>query len=194
MSVTLSTGGAISLEKPGGGAPAAVRVSLGWRVARPSRGFFRSAPGADEVDLDASAVLFAGREATDVVYVSKLSSDDGSVVHSGDDFADGRGRENGESIVVSLSEVPSRIDQIVFTVNSFTGQTFAQVESAFCRVVDERTGRELARFTLAGGSPDTARIMAKMSREGSGWRMTAIGVPASGETFKELLPAIITHL
>jgi tellurium resistance protein TerZ len=36
--------------------------------------------------------------------------------------------------------------------------------------------------------------MAKVARDGAGWSMTAIGVPASGRTFHDLLPAIAGHL
>jgi tellurium resistance protein TerZ len=36
--------------------------------------------------------------------------------------------------------------------------------------------------------------MAKVSRDGAGWAMTAIGNPASGRTFHDLLPAITAFL
>jgi tellurium resistance protein TerZ len=36
--------------------------------------------------------------------------------------------------------------------------------------------------------------MAKLTRDGDGWTMTAIGAAASGRTFKDLLPAVSRHL
>jgi tellurium resistance protein TerZ len=36
--------------------------------------------------------------------------------------------------------------------------------------------------------------MAKVSRDGQGWSMTAIGATATGRTFQHLLPAVATHL
>jgi TerD domain len=54
---------------------------------------------------------------------------------------------------VDLPRLPVHVDQIVFTVNSFAGQTFAEVQNAFCRLMDENTGQELARYTLSGGGP-----------------------------------------
>ena len=99
-----------------------------------------------------------------------------------------------ESILVDLEQVPARIDQIVFTVNSFTGQTFQEVQNAFCRLVDETNGEELARYTLDGGGQYTAQIMAKVHRSASGWRMTALGSAANGRTFQDLMPAILPHL
>lgn len=64
--------------------------------------------------------------------------------------------------------MPAHIDQIVFTVNSFTGQTFAEVQNAFCRLVDETNG--------------------------GGRQLKAIGEAATGRTFQDLLPSITPHL
>ncbi|MFB7896655.1 TerD family protein [Streptomyces xiamenensis] len=194
MGVNLSKGQAVSLVKSGGGGLSAVRMGLGWQAVR--RGFFsKMLGGGGEIDLDASAVLYAGTESKDVVFFQKLTSDDGSVIHTGDNVVGGAGQEDDESIIVDLARLPTAVDTIVFTVNSFTGQTFAEVENAFCRLVDETTGEELARYTLAGGGAHTAQIMAKVSRGDSGeWRMTAIGEPASGRTFQDLLPAIAPYL
>ncbi|MFF2376857.1 TerD family protein [Streptomyces xiamenensis] len=194
MGVNLSKGQAVSLVKSGGGGLSAVRMGLGWQAVR--RGFFsKMLGGGGEIDLDASAVLYAGTESKDVVFFQKLTSDDGSVIHTGDNVVGGAGQEDDESIIVDLARLSAAVDTIVFTVNSFTGQTFAEVENAFCRLVDENTGEELARYTLAGGGAHTAQIMAKVSRgDGGEWQMTAIGEPASGRTFQDLLPAIAPYL
>jgi len=83
---------------------------------------------------------------------------------------------------------------IVFTVNSFTGQDFSQIENAFCRLIDETTETEIARYDLSGSGSHTAQIMSKVARDGTGWSMTAIGTAASGRTFHDLLPAITGQL
>ncbi|MFH8406252.1 TerD family protein [Streptomyces sp. NPDC018019] len=192
MSVNLSKGQGISLAKSDGGTLTAVRMGLGWRSA-PRRGLFGSR--TREIDLDASAVLFADKQPLDVVFFQHLISDDGSVRHTGDNVVGGAGQGgDDEAILVDLARVPVHIDQIVFTVNSFTGQTFAQVQDAFCRLVDETTGQELARYTLTGGGDYTAQIMSKVHRSGNGWQMTAIGEPAHGRTFKDVVPAILPYL
>ncbi|MDB1088513.1 TerD family protein [Streptomyces sp. ACA25] len=193
MGVNLSKGQGISLEKAGGGLTS-VRMGLGWQAVQ-RKGLLSKMFGTREIDLDASAVLFSGQEAVDVVYFNKLVGDDGSVTHTGDNLTGGEGQGgDDESIIVDLSRVPQKVDQIVFTVNSFTGQTFAEVENAFCRLVDEAGGEELARYTLTGGGSSTAQIMAKVHRSPTGWTMTAIGAPAGGRTFKDLLPAVVPHL
>ncbi|WP_329143082.1 TerD family protein [Streptomyces sp. NBC_01456] len=193
MGINLSKGQQISLEKSGGGALSVVRMGLGWQAA-PRKGFLARMT-AKEIDLDASAVLFAGQEPVDVVFFQQLVSKDGSVRHAGDNVVGGAGQGgDDESILVDLGRVPVHVDQIVFTVNSFTGQTFAEVENAFCRLIDESNGQELARYTLSGGGKYTAQVMAKVHRSGAGWNMSAIGEPADGRTFKDLLPAIGSHL
>ncbi|MER5279201.1 TerD family protein [Streptomyces sp. NPDC002809] len=193
MTVNLTKGQQISLAKSGGGELTVVRMGLGWKSA-PRRGFLARLT-AREIDLDASALLFAGGSPLDVVFFQHLSSDDGSVQHTGDNRVGGSGQGgDDESIVVDLRRVPAHVDQIVFTVNSFTGQTFEEVDNAFCRLVDETTGQELARYTLTGGGRHTAQIMAKVHRSGTGWQMTAIGTPADGRTFQDLMPAVTMHL
>lgn len=193
MGIDLAKGQRISLAKSGGGELTVVRMGLGWQAAR--RKGFLARLTAREIDLDASALLFAGGESVDVVFFQHLTSNDGSVRHTGDNRVGGAGQGgDDESIVVDLSRVPAHIDQIVFTVNSFTGQTFEEVENAFCRLVDETTGQELARYTLTGGGRHTAQIMAKVFRAGAGWEMAAIGSPANGRTFQDLLPAVLPHL
>ncbi|MCX4514616.1 tellurium resistance TerZ family protein [Streptomyces sp. NBC_01619] len=193
MSVNLTKGQQISLSKSGGGALSVVRMGLGWQAA-PRKGFLAKLT-AREIDLDASAVLYADKQPIDVVYFQHLVSNDGSVRHTGDNLTGGTGQGgDDESIIVDLHHVPTGIDQIVFTVSSFTGQTFAEVSNAFCRLIDDTTGQELARYTLTGGGKDTAQIMSKVHRSGTGWQMAAIGAPANGRTFQDLIPAIAPHL
>ncbi|MGP4091922.1 TerD family protein [Streptomyces sp. KR55] len=194
MSVNMTKGQQISLNKADGSALNSVRMGLGWQAA-PRKGFLAKLTGGGEIDLDASAVLFAAGQPVDVVFFQHLTSDEGSVRHTGDNLTGGAGAGgDDEAILVDLARVPAQIDQIVFTVNSFTGQTFAEVQNAFCRLVDETTGAELARYTLTGGGHHTAQIMAKVHRTGGNWQMKAIGEPATGRTFQDLLPSIAPHL
>ncbi|RZB18854.1 TerD family protein [Streptomyces sp. F001] len=195
MTINLSKGQQISLSKADGNALTSVRMGLGWQAA-PRKGFLaKLTGGGNDIDLDASAVLIAEGRPMDVVFFQHLVSDDGSVRHTGDNLTGGAGAGgDDEAILVDLTRVPAHVDQIVFNVNSFTGQTFAEVQNAFCRLVDETTGTELARYTLTGGGNNTAQIMAKVHRSGGGWQMKAIGEPATGRTFQDLLPSITPHL
>ncbi|MDT4933205.1 MAG: tellurium resistance protein TerZ [Pseudonocardiales bacterium] len=191
MSVSLSKGQKVSLTKSGGGRLSQVRMGLGWDAVR-KKGLFGSR--AQSIDLDASALLFdASGALVDQVWFQQLRSKDGSVQHTGDNLT-GAGEGDDESIRVDLSRVPAGVTTLVFTVNSFTGQNFSQIENAFCRLIDESTETELARFDLSGSGGHTAQIMAKLARDGAGWSMTAIGNAASGRTFHDLLPAITAFL
>ena len=190
MTTSLAKGQSVSLASSEG-AMTHVRMGLGWDAVR--HGFFGGFRGAD-VDMDASAILYdANGTHLDQAWFRQLRSKDGAVVHTGDNRT-GAGDGDDESIVVDLDRVPAEVAQIVFTINSFTGQSFAQIQNAFCRLVDEKTHAEIARFDLSQSGPHTAEIMAKVSRDGDGWAMTAIGAIGNGRTFQDLLPAIAPTL
>ncbi|MDT4910795.1 MAG: tellurium resistance protein TerZ [Pseudonocardiales bacterium] len=191
MSVSLSKGQKVSLTKAGGGTLSKVRMGLGWDAMR-KKGLFGSR--AQSIDLDASALLFdAAGNLVDQVWFQQLTSKDGSIQHTGDNRT-GAGDGDDESIKVDLSRVPPTVATLVFTVNSFTGQDFSQIENAFVRLIDESNETEIARYDLTGTGSHTAQIMAKVSRDGQGWSMTALGNAASGRTFHDLLPAIAGFL
>lgn len=191
MAISLQKGQTVSLAKRGGGTLTRVRMGLGWDAVV-KKGFFRSKQA--EIDLDATAVLYDAKGAlVDQVWFQQLRSKDGSVVHTGDNRT-GAGDGDDESIVVELGQLPAQVATLVFVVNSFTGQDFSQIENAFCRLVDETNGEELARYDLTGSGTHTAQIMAKVTRDGAGWSMTAIGAIAVGRTFRDLLPAITPHV
>ncbi|RSN61434.1 stress protein [Amycolatopsis sp. WAC 04182] len=191
MTMSLVKGQKVSLSKRTGGSLTRVRMGLGWDAMK-KKGIFGSKK--QTIDLDASAVLFdAAGNVVDQVWFKQLRSDDGSVQHTGDNLT-GDGEGDDESIKVDLKRVPAAVSSIVFTVNSFTGQDFSQIENAFCRLIDEVEGAEIARYDLSGSGTHTAQVMAKLAREGDGWSMTAIGSPASGQTFRDLLPSMVAHL
>jgi tellurium resistance protein TerZ len=190
MAITLSKGQTVSLKKNDGGTLTHVRMGLGWDAMK-KKGLFGGRK-SQSIDLDASAVLYdANRNVVDQVWFQQLRSKDGSLQHSGDNLT-GDGEGDDESITVYLDRVPDNVATVVFLVNSFTGQDFSQIENAFCRLVDETNGQEIARYELTGSGSHTAQVMAKVSRDGGGWSMTAIGAIANGKTFRELLPVLTT--
>lgn len=186
--VSLSKGQTVSLRKGDGGTLTHVRMGLGWDAVK-KKGLFGGVK-EQSIDLDASAVLYdsSGR-VVDQIWFRQLASKDGSIRHTGDNRT-GAGDGDDESIMVYLDRIPGTVSTIVFLVNSFTAQNFSQIENAFCRLVDETNGQEIARYDLSGSGTHTAQVMAKVARDGTGWSMTAIGAVANGRTFKDLLPAI----
>lgn len=193
MAVSLSKGQKISLEKTAGSTLARVIMGLGWD-AKKAGGFFGMFQSAQEIDLDASCVMFdAAGEVVDTVWFKQLASKDGSLVHTGDNRT-GAGDGDDEQIIVELGRVPPGVQHLVFVVNSFTGQSFDQIDNAFCRLVDTKTDKEIARFELGGSGKHTAQVMVRLYREAGGWQMEAIGERCSGRTYQDLLPAIKPHL
>lgn len=193
MAVSLSKGQRISLEKEAGGTLTRVVMGLGWDAVQP-KGFLAKLSGPATIDLDASCLMFddAGNLA-DTVWFRQLKSRDGSIVHSGDNLT-GEGDGDDEQIAVDLSRIPAGIRSLLFVVNSFTGQTFNQVDNAFCRLVEATSGREIAKYALSGGGSHTAQVMAKVYRHNGEWKMHAIGESAAGRTFHDLLPTLQAHL
>lgn len=194
MSVNLQKGQKISLDKEAGGGLSRVTMGLGWDAIK-SKGFFGFGGGkSDAVDLDASVVMFdESNKPVDVIWFRQLKSKDGSIVHTGDNRT-GAGDGDDEQITVDLNAVPASVKALIFTVNSFTGQTFATVENAYCRLINAANQQEVARFNLSVTGSHSAQIMAKLYRHGGEWKMHAIGENGNGRTFDDLMPQISVHL
>ncbi|CUI07515.1 TerD family protein [Massilia sp. P8910] len=193
MSVNLQKGQKISLDKEAGSTLTRITMGLGWDAIK-TKGLFGFGGKTQAVDLDASCLLFdESNRAVDAVWFRQLKSKDGSIVHTGDNRT-GAGDGDDEQILVDLSQVPANVKSLVFTVNSFTGQNFSQVENAYCRIINGSNDKEVARFDLSVQGEHTAQIMAKLYRHNGEWKMHAIGENGSGRTFDELMPKITPHL
>ncbi|MGR8933810.1 MAG: TerD family protein [Gammaproteobacteria bacterium] len=193
MAINLQKGQKISLEKEAGQALSKIVMGLGWD-AKKAGGMLGGLFGGGAIDLDASCLLFdENNKVVDTVWFAQLKSRDGSIVHTGDNRT-GAGEGDDEQIIVDLGRVPPNVKALVFTVNSFTGQSFEAVANAYCRLVDERSSKEIARYALSAQGAHTAQIMAKVYRHGGEWKMHAIGENGNGKTFEQLLPQIIPYL
>jgi tellurium resistance protein TerZ len=188
VTLTLSKNQSISLEKTAGTGLTSISLGLGWDPVK-TGGFFSKllSGGNDEIDLDASCiVLDGGMKPIDLVWFRQLKSKDGSIKHSGDNLT-GEGDGDDETICVNLQYLPANVQHLVFTVNSFRGQTFDQVENAYCRVLNESNNKELARFNLAEKGRHTGIVMASLSRGSNGWEFKAIGQSTHGRTADDLV-------
>ena len=198
MAINLQKGQKISLSKESGGTLSKVVMGLGWDAKQSGggmlKGMFGGGGSSSAIDLDASCVLFNDQnKVLDTVYFGQLKSRDGSIVHTGDNRT-GDGDGDDEQIIVDLDKIPATVKALVFTVSSYTGQSFDTVENAYCRIVDNSNKNEIARYTLSAQGSHTAQIMAKLYRHGGEWKMHAIGENGTGRTIENLLPQIIVHL
>ena len=193
MSVNLSKGQKISLDKEAGSALTKITMGLGWDAVK-SKGLFGFGSKSETIDLDASCVMFdEANNQIDTVWVRQLKSKDGSIVHTGDNRT-GAGDGDDEQIIVDLSRVPPNVKSLVFTVNSFTGQSFEKIENAFCRIINASDNKEVARYDLSVQGTHTAQIMAKLYRHNGEWKMHAIGENGNGRTIEDLVRQIVPHL
>ncbi len=193
MGISLTKGGNISLEKV---APniTSIALGLGWGQIE-KKGFFGKKKIS--VDLDASCLLFdANKNLADAVWFQQLKSKDGSVVHTGDDLTGG-GKEGdpNEVIDVHLKDIPKNINALVFTVNSFSSETFDGIPNAFCVLNNLKSNQEIARYNLSvEGGGHTGLVIAKLYRHNDDWKFKALGEWGKGRTFDKLLPVIMPCL
>ena len=135
MAISLSKGQTISLAKESAGL-SKIHMGLGWDPVKKKVGFLASllgggGGGGGDIDLDASCLMFdQAKQLVDIVWFRQLKSKDGAVTHTGDNLT-GEGDGDDESIIVDLDRLPAGVQTLVFTVNSFRGQTFDEVENAF---------------------------------------------------------------
>lgn len=184
MQLNLNKNDIINLNKTAGKTLTKVVMGLGWDTRK---GFLGR---SISIDLDASCLMFEGDRLVDSIWFRQLNSRDGSVRHTGDNLT-GDGDGDDEQIIVDLSNVSPNVDRLVFTVNSFTGDTFDKVENAFCRLVDATTNDEIARFNLTESGSHTGQVMASVFKGADGWNMKAIGKTSKGRTFNDMMPAIL---
>ena len=173
MAVSLSKGGNVSLSQEAPGLRG-VRVGLGWDTRVTDGSAF---------DLDASVFLLneGGRVRSDAdfIFYNNLRSSDGSVEHTGDNRT-GEGDGDDEALKVELGKVPADVQKIAVSVTIHEGearrQSFGMVSNAFIRVVNDVTGREIARYDLSeDASTETAMIFGEVYRHNGEWKFRAVG-------------------
>ncbi len=193
MAIALTKGQKISLSKSSSTTLECVFMGLGWDPVQPS-GLLARIFSSDNIDLDASCLMFdSNKQLSEMVYYGRLRSIDGALIHTGDNLT-GEGEGDDEIIKVNLTLIPTKIEYLVFTINSFTGHCFDQVENAFCRLVDDLSRQEICRFTLTEKGGHTGVVMSIVQRDGDGWTMQAIGEAGSGRIARDLVPAVMKHL
>lgn len=171
--ISLSKGGNISLEKEDPSLKN-VHVGLGWDA--------RATDGAD-FDLDASCFMLGVngkvRSDADFIFYNQLKDAVGSVEHTGDNRT-GDGEGDDEVIYVYLDRVPQDVKTMAFTVTIHEAdkrhQNFGMVQSAYIRLVNKDTGKEVARYDLSeDASTNTAMIFGELYRHNNAWKFRAVG-------------------
>lgn len=160
-------------------------LGLGWDVSR------------GEVDLDAAAVLFNSEgQVLESVFFGNLSSNGehslpGAVRHSGDNLT-GEGDGDDEQITVDLCRLGEAVTELFFCIHIYSksesGQpkTFKDVANPYCRVVENSSGEELCRYTLAEAGSCSGLVIARLRRGPDGrFGFNALGLPSKGTMYKD---------
>lgn len=195
MSVSLSKKDKVNLSKINTGLRA-IALGLGWDPAK-GKSFFGLGGSKKDVDLDASCVMLDERgNVVDTVWFRQKVSRDGSIRHSGDNRTGHGAAGDKETILVDLKALPSNVKTLAFTVNSFTGQNFNEIENAYCKVYDNSTGtqKELGHFVLAEKGSHTGIFIASVTKENGEWDFTAQGKACPGLMIGEMMPTILREL
>lgn len=177
MSVSLSKGGKVSLAKAATDAGVAsltkVVIGLGWDVNRYD--------GGSKFDLDASAFMLGanGKTRGDSDFIFYGNKTGQGVTHTGDNTT-GEGDGDDEQIIVDLTQIPTDVEKVAFTVTIDKAversQNFGMVENAYIHVVDEVTGAELLRYDLGEDySIETAVVVGELYKHNGEWKFNAVG-------------------
>lgn len=145
-------------------------------------GFFKKLLGAkDEVTTEVELAIKAGVK--DTFYFGNKHGV--GVKHHGDDLT-GADAE-GEYIEVNLDKLPSDVTELVFSVISFSGHSFADLPFASIEVFTgspNSQGRGLVSMELTGFQRDTkSLVLAKVSKNANGeWEVTGLSVEGKGRS------------
>lgn len=181
--INLKKGSSISLQKEGNNYRK-ICIGINWAMIKRNY-LFGMLSDNESVDLDGSVAVFDEKgKRIDLVYYNDLISRDRAIVHSGDDReGDSKADEiDNEIIEIDLNRITPKATQLIFFLNSYKGQDFAEIPYSKIRIFegDKNTVREvLATFNLSSEpkfAGHTSMIMAKMKRDRAGkWNFEAIG-------------------
>jgi tellurium resistance protein TerD len=152
-------------------------IGLGWD---PSEGT------AHDYDLDASAIMIdANRKLIGeeyFIFYGNLTSPDSALTHTGDD-PDGNSSDgdDDEAIIVDLSKVDPRTEEILFvvTIDKFEErkQNFGQVRNSYIRIVDNSNNEEIAKYELDEDfSIETGVEFGRLYKRNGSWKFEASGI------------------
>lgn len=159
-----------------------VRFGLGWTPSR---------QGAI-IDLDSSCTIV--RKNGSVRQVWFRNYNENGVSHSGDNLT-GQGDGEDEKIRVKFNGLDSDVVALYFTVHSFSGHMFNQVQEVFCRVTDETTGKVILEYPIDKINSRGGIMVARVDLRGQTPTFTATKQTVTGQTVSDsvCIREILTH-
>lgn len=110
------------------------------------------------------------------IYYEHKSTENNSIIHSGDDKTGGE----GEEITVNLDKIPDAISHISFFVTIHRAakkqQHFGHIQNSYIKILNADTDELIANYSLNEKfSDETAVHFGTMYRGEDGWEFKAIG-------------------
>jgi len=143
-------------------------IGLGWNIQQ----------GAN-FDLDASIITFDRMNMPlEFIYHRNLRSYNGAIIHYGDNRT-GIGEGDDEVLSIDFGHVDPNVFTMAVVVNSFKGNSFAQVTDAFIRIYD--TQRPIGVHVM-NKSPNCVGLCFGIFRKGMDgiWSFCALQDPVTG--------------
>lgn len=104
------------------------------------------------------------------------------IIHTGDDPTGGNSEEGDDEIIkIDLSKVEGNVTEILFvvTIHEATSrkQNYGQVRESYIRIVDDSTGKEIAKYELGEDfSIETAVEFGRLYKKDGKWKFEASGI------------------
>jgi len=146
----------------------------------------------EKIDLDLSVVMLTeSGQLIDAVYFNKIASDDGSVLHSGDERT-GIKEGDDEKITINLEKVSKGTKVFAVLVTSASGQSFQKIETAELTIsVDKMPIISMN----CGWQGDFHSIMsAFIYFNDDKWKIKNIGEVGHQRNFVDMLPQITSNM
>jgi tellurium resistance protein TerD len=172
MAISLKKGGSFNLSKK---EPALkkIMIGLGWEMK-----------AGNSLDLDASVFMTGsnGKLITEqyFVFYNNLKSPDGAVQHTGDNRT-GAGDEDDEMILANMPLINPSVNDIIITVSIHEADVrrhhFGLLQSAYIRIVDVETKREILRYDLDAEFNNFTDVeFGRLTKADNEWSFVASGV------------------
>ena len=148
-----------------------INVGLGWDFSK-----------RDTFDLDASVTGFDERnEPVESIYFRQLDGLVRSVHHFGDNLT-GVGDGDDEVISIILNKVPARVISLAVTVNSYKSNSLIKAKSAFIRLFETHSKREIGKFILNKTKDCIGLLLGLLerNRQTGGWFFRVMCDPIEG--------------
>ncbi len=132
--------------------PGLTYIGLGWDIL----------PG-NIYDLDASIISFDRNiQLMEIIYHKNLKSQDGSIIHYGDNKT-GLGEGDDEVLSVNLLNINPNVNTMAVIVNSFKGNSMVGLRSAFIRLYDQT--KLIGCHVLGQGAETTGLLLGLFRRD-----------------------------